>query len=45
MKILVIEDEPKVVEFIRKGLEEQGYETEVAYDGQYNRYCSGESEH
>jgi two-component system copper resistance phosphate regulon response regulator CusR len=34
MKILVIEDEPKVVEFIRKGLEEQGYETEVAYDGQ-----------
>ena len=34
MKILVIEDEPKVVEFIRKGLDEQGYETEVAYDGQ-----------
>ena len=34
MKILLVEDEPKVVEFLKKGLEEQGYETEVAYDGQ-----------
>jgi two-component system copper resistance phosphate regulon response regulator CusR len=34
MRILLVEDEPKVVEFIRKGLEEQGYETDVAYDGQ-----------
>ena len=34
MKILLVEDEPKVVEFIKKGLEEQGYETEVSYDGQ-----------
>jgi two-component system, OmpR family, copper resistance phosphate regulon response regulator CusR len=34
MKILLVEDEPKVVEFIKKGLEEQGYEIEVAFDGQ-----------
>jgi len=34
MKILLVEDEPKVVEFIKKGLEEKGYEMEVAYDGQ-----------
>ncbi len=34
MKILIIEDEPKVVEFLKKGLHEQGYETDVAYDGQ-----------
>lgn len=34
MKILIIEDEPKVASFIRQGLEEQGYETETAYDGQ-----------
>jgi DNA-binding response OmpR family regulator len=34
MKILIIEDEPKVVDFLKKGLEEQGYETDVAYDGQ-----------
>jgi len=33
MKILIIEDEPQVVEFLRKGLTEKGYETEVAYDG------------
>ncbi|MCW3788189.1 response regulator [Plebeiibacterium sediminum] len=34
MKILIIEDEPKVVEFLKMGLEEQGYMTEIAYDGQ-----------
>lgn len=34
MKILLVEDEPKVVEFIKKGLEEQGYEVDVAFDGQ-----------
>jgi two-component system copper resistance phosphate regulon response regulator CusR len=33
MKILLVEDELKVVKFIKKGLEEQGYEIEVAYDG------------
>ncbi|MCX6138162.1 MAG: response regulator transcription factor [Ignavibacteriales bacterium] len=33
MKILVIEDEKKVSAFIRKGLEEDGYETDAAYDG------------
>ena len=34
MKILVIEDEIQVVEFIKKGLIESGYDIEVAYDGQ-----------
>ncbi|HUX97063.1 MAG TPA: response regulator transcription factor [Bacteroidales bacterium] len=34
MKILLVEDEPQVVEFIRKGLSENGYESEVAFDGQ-----------
>jgi two-component system copper resistance phosphate regulon response regulator CusR len=34
MKLLIVEDEPKVVEFLKKGLEEQGYEIDVAYDGQ-----------
>jgi len=33
MNILVIEDEPKVAAFIKKGLEEQGYDVTVAYDG------------
>lgn len=33
MKFLIIEDEPKVVAFLKKGLEEQGYEVDIAYDG------------
>ncbi len=31
--ILVIEDEPKVVAFLQMGLEENGYQVDVAYDG------------
>lgn len=34
MKILVVEDEVKVAGFLKKGLEENGYVVEVAYDGQ-----------
>jgi two-component system copper resistance phosphate regulon response regulator CusR len=34
MRILVIEDEVNVAGFIRKGLEEQGHEISVAYDGE-----------
>lgn len=34
MKILIVEDEARVVDFLRKGLEEQGHLIEVAYDGQ-----------
>jgi len=33
MKILIVEDEPKVASFIKKGLEENCYEAEIAYDG------------
>lgn len=33
MKLLLIEDEPKTVQSIRQGLEENGYEVDVAYDG------------
>lgn len=41
MKILLVEDEPKVVEFIKKGLEEHGHEVDVAFDGQMGeRLCS-----
>lgn len=34
MKVLVIEDEENVASFIRKGLKEQTYFVDVAYDGQ-----------
>ena len=33
MKILIIEDEPKVASFIKRGLEENGYEADIAFDG------------
>jgi heavy metal response regulator len=34
MKILVVEDEKKVASFIKRGLEEEKYEVDVAYDGE-----------
>ncbi|RSK29900.1 response regulator [Hymenobacter metallilatus] len=37
MKILLVEDEPKVSAFIKRGLEEEGFEVEVAYDGRFGR--------
>jgi DNA-binding response OmpR family regulator len=33
MKLLIVEDEEKVVHFISKGLEEEGYVVDVAFDG------------
>lgn len=33
MRILVVEDEPDLVEVLREGLEEAGYAVDVAYDG------------
>lgn len=33
MKVLVIEDEAKVASFISRGLEEEGYKVEIAYNG------------
>lgn len=32
MRILIAEDEPKVASFIKKGLEENSYEADIAYD-------------
>ncbi|SNC65792.1 DNA-binding response regulator, OmpR family, contains REC and winged-helix (wHTH) domain [Hymenobacter gelipurpurascens] len=37
MKILLVEDEPKVSAFIKRGLEEEGMEVEVAYDGRFGQ--------
>ncbi|WP_266367474.1 response regulator transcription factor [Tellurirhabdus rosea] len=37
MKVLVVEDEPKLASFVKKGLEEQSCEVDVAYDGQIGR--------
>lgn len=37
MKLLLIEDEPKTLQSIRQGLEENGYEVDIAYDGLIGR--------
>jgi heavy metal response regulator len=34
MRILVVEDQHKIAEFIRRGLKEEGYSVDVAYDGE-----------
>lgn len=40
MKILVIEDEKKVANFIKKGLEESGYVADLAKDGEEGIYMA-----
>lgn len=37
MRILVVEDEKKIADFIKRGLKEEGYAVDVAYDGQEGR--------
>ncbi|KUG09724.1 response regulator [Solirubrum puertoriconensis] len=37
MKLLLVEDEPKLASFIRKGFENEAYEIEVAYDGRVGK--------
>jgi two-component system copper resistance phosphate regulon response regulator CusR len=44
MKILVIEDEPKVASFIKQGLEEHSYNVTVAYDGFFGHKLATENE-
>src|ERR1700746_2058916 len=34
MRVLVVEDEPGIAQFIRQGLREAGYAVDVAHDGQ-----------
>ena len=40
MRILVVEDEKRLAGFIKKGLEEQYYAVDVAYDGQEGEYLA-----
>ncbi len=40
MKILLIEDEPKTVQYIKKGLEENDYEVDAATDGMTGKHLA-----
>ena len=37
LKILIVEDEARVLQFIKQGLEENGFEIDFAYDGECGR--------
>lgn len=45
MKILIIEDEVKVASFIQRGLEEQGFIADLAYDGLIGKSIVLENRH
>lgn len=45
MKILLVEDEPKVAAFIKKGLEEQAYDVDQAFDGYFGRKLAVENDY
>ncbi|MBN9380096.1 MAG: response regulator transcription factor [Chitinophagaceae bacterium] len=45
MNILLVEDEPKVADFIRKGLKEQLYNVELVYDGLFGEKLALENEY
>jgi len=38
MRILVIEDEVKIAQFIKRGLKEEGYAVDVANDGEEGHF-------
>lgn len=40
MRILVIEDERKIADFMKRGLKEEGYAVDVAYDGEQGYYLA-----
>ncbi|MDP1741982.1 heavy metal response regulator transcription factor [Polaromonas sp.] len=45
MKILVIEDEPKAADYLRKGLTENGYVVEVAHNGTDGLHAAANGDH
>src|SRR5262245_5623736 len=45
MRVLLVEDEPRVAHFISKGLREKGYAVDIARDGVEGLYKAGISEY
>jgi len=45
MRILIVEDEKKVAAFIKKGLEEETYAVDVAYDGEDGLHMGVENQY
>jgi len=40
MRVLVIEDEKKIADFVKRGLKEEGYAVDVAYDGEQGLFLA-----
>ena len=45
MKILLIEDEPKTLQSLRQGLEENGFEVDIAYDGMIGKHLARKNQY
>jgi heavy metal response regulator len=45
VRILIVEDEPRVAGFIAKGLREQAYAVDIAADGEEALYCASENDY
>lgn len=45
MRVLVIEDEKKITDFIKRGLKEEGYSVDVAYDGEEGLFLTTSNEY
>jgi heavy metal response regulator len=45
MRVLVVEDEKKIAEFIRRGLKEEGYSVDVANDGEAGYFLAGTNDY
>ena len=45
MRILVIEDEVKIAQFIKRGLKEEGYAVDVARDGEEGHFLLSSNEY
>lgn len=45
MRILIIEDEKHIADFIKQGLKEEGYSVDVAYDGEKGYFLAGTEEY
>ncbi len=40
MKLLIIEDDPKIISFVQKGLQEEGFIVDAASDGEEGLYLA-----
>jgi heavy metal response regulator len=45
MRILVVEDEKKIADFIKRGLKEEGYAVDVAHDGEEGHFLAAEGKY